>query len=220
MSANDQDQRQWQVFLVSDLYWAYLEVPLRTETQKLTNCFFGGKQYTYTCAFYGLCGHPNFFSLPMTIRFYSLIKKNRATNFIDGTKMQSQNKSEILTAINGYRTLHRKPGVKAAPDKSFFCIKKVKFLGQDISPETIQKPIAKRVKYLKNLKSLEILRDVMKVLGWPGFYGCYIKKLHVDNQIFFTICSMIRLHFTRNTNREKLKIQSVKDKILAVPSIG
>ena len=41
------------VFSVSDLSCAYRQVPLSTETQKLTSFIIGGKQYTYTRGFYG-----------------------------------------------------------------------------------------------------------------------------------------------------------------------
>ena len=48
------------VFSVSDLSCAYQQVSLSSETQKLTSFIFGGKQYTYTRGFHGLCGLPNF----------------------------------------------------------------------------------------------------------------------------------------------------------------
>ena len=82
--------------------------------------------------------------------------------------MQSQNKNEMFTVINEYQALFRKAGLKAAPDKTFFFLKKVKFLGHIISPEGIQ-PIAKRVKDLKNIKSPDSKRDIMKNLGCLGF---------------------------------------------------
>ena len=66
------------VFSVSDLSCAYHQVPLSTETQKLTSFIIGGKQYTYTRGFYGLCGLPNFFSRLMTIHFDPLIRKKQA----------------------------------------------------------------------------------------------------------------------------------------------
>ena len=45
---------------VSDLSCAYHQVPLGSEAQKLTSFIIGGRQYTYTKGFYGLCGLPNF----------------------------------------------------------------------------------------------------------------------------------------------------------------
>ena len=161
------------VFSVSDLSCAYHQVPLSPEKQKLTGFITGGKQYTYTRGFYGLlCGLPNFFSRIMTIHFDPLIKKKQAITYIDYTIMQSQNKNEMFAVINEYHTLLRKAALKAAPDKTFFFLKKVNFLGQVISPDGIQ-PFAKRVKDLKNLKSSESKRDVMEVLGCLGFLLLY-----------------------------------------------
>ena len=65
-------------FSVSDLSCAYHQVPLSYETQKLASFIIGGRQYTFTRGFYGLCGLPNYFSCLMTIHFDPLIrKKNR-----------------------------------------------------------------------------------------------------------------------------------------------
>ena len=60
---------------VSDLTCAYQQVPPSYETQKLTSFIIGGRQYTFTRVFYGLCGLPNFFSRLLTIYFDPLIKK-------------------------------------------------------------------------------------------------------------------------------------------------
>ena len=131
-------------FPVSDLSCAYHQVPLSFETQKLSSFIIGGRQYTFTRGFYGLCGLPNFFSRSMTIHFDPLIKKKQAITYIDDTIMQSQTRGEMFTIINEYHTLLRKAGLKAAEDKTFFFLKKVKFFGHVISPDGNQ-PIAKRV---------------------------------------------------------------------------
>ena len=90
----------------------------------------------------------------MTIHFDPLIRRKQAITYIDDTIKQSQTRGEMFTIINEYHTLLGKAGLKAAPDKTFFFLKKVKFLGHVISPEGIQ-PIAKRVDALRNLKSPE-----------------------------------------------------------------
>ena len=87
----------------------------------------------------------------MTIHFVPLIRKKQAIIYIDDTIMQSQTGGEMSTIINEYHTLLRKAGLKAAPDKTFFFLKKVKFLGHVISPDGIQ-PKVKRVDALRNLK--------------------------------------------------------------------
>ena len=150
-------------FSVSDLSCAYHQVPLSIETQKLTSFIISGPQYTFTRGVYGTCGLPNFFSSLMTIHFDPLIRKKQANTYIDDTIMQSQTRGEMFTIINDYHTLLRKAGLKAAPDNTFFFLKKVKFLGDVISPDGLP-PIAKRVHALRKLKSPQSQRDVMKVL--------------------------------------------------------
>ena len=154
-------------FSVCDLSCAYHQVPISFETQKLTS-FIGGRQYTFTPGFYGLCGLPGFFSRLMTIHFDSLIRKKQAITYIDNTIMQSQTRGEMFTIISEYHTPLRKVGLKAAPDKTIFFLKKIKFLRHVISPDRIQ-PIANRVDALRNLKSPQSKRDVMKALGCLGF---------------------------------------------------
>ena len=195
---------------VSDLSCAYHQVPLSPETQKLTSFKNGGKQHTCTRGFYGLCGLANFFSRLMAIHFDPLMKKKQAITYIDDTKLQSQNKNEMFTVSNEYHTLIMKAGLKAAPDKTFFFLKKVEFLGHVIPPHGIQ-PIAKRLKDLKNLKSTESRRDVMKVLGCLGFYSCYIKNLHVDSQPF---CDLIKGSTPFHWSHEhENTFKSIKDRI-------
>ena len=209
-------------FLVSDLSCAYHEVPLSSETQKLTSFIIGGRQYTFTRGFYGLCGLQNFFSHLMTIHFHPLIRKERAITYIDDTIMQSQTRGEMFTIINEYHTLPRKAGLKAAPDKTFFFLNKVKFLGHVISPDGIQ-PIAKRVDALRNLKSPQSKRDVMKVLGCLGFYSSYIKNLHVDSQPFYDLIrESTPFHWTEGHEAlfNSLKERIHKDTVLAVRSFN
>ena len=207
-------------FSVSDLSCAYHQVPLSPETQKLTSFIIGGRQYTYTRGFYGLCGLPKFFSRLMTIHFEPLIKKKQAITYIDDTIMQSQKKGEMFSVIHEYHNLLRKAGLKAAPEKTFFFLKKVKFLGHVISSEGIQ-PIAKRVKDLKNLKSPESKRDVMRVLGCLGFYSCYIKNLHVDSKPFYNLIrDSTSFHWTEEHEKifQMIKDRINEDTILAIPS--
>ena len=207
-------------FSVSDLSCAYHQVPLTPETQKLTSFIIGGRQYTYTRGFYGLGGLPDFFCRLMTIHFEPLIKKKQAITYIDHTIMQSQNKGEMFSIIHEYHNLLRKAGLRAAPEKTYFLLKKMKFLGHVISSEGKQ-PNGKRVKDLKNLKSPESKRDVMKVLGCLGFYSCYIKKLHVDSKPFYDLIrDSTSFHWTEEHERS---FQMIKDRIsentiLAIPS--
>ena len=207
-------------FSVSYLSCAYHQVPLSPETQKLINFIIGGRQYTYTRGFYGLCGLPNFFNRLMTIHFKPLVKKKQAITYKDDTIMQSQNKGEMISIIHEYHNSLRNAGLKAAPEKTFLFLKKVKFLGHVVSSEGIQ-PIAKRVKDLKNPKSPECKRDAMKVLGCLVFYSCYIKNLHVDSKPFHDLIKdSTSFHWTEEHEKifQKIKDRTSEDTSLAIPS--
>ena len=156
----------------------------------------------------------------MTIHFEPLIKKKQAITYIDDTIMHSQNKGEMFSINHEYHNLLRKAGLKAAPEKTFFFLKKVNFLGHVISSEGIQ-PIAKRVKDLKNPNSPESKRDVMRVLGCLGFYSCYIKSLHVDSKPFYDLIrDSTSFHWTEEHEKmfQMIKDRIREDTILAIPS--
>ena len=134
--------------------------------------------------------------------------------------MQSQNKSEVFSIIHKYHILLRKVGLKAAPEKSFFFLEKLNFLGQVISSEGIQ-PSAKRVKDLNNPKSPECKRDVIEVLGCLGFHSCYFKNLHVDSKTFYDLISdSTSFHWTEKHEKifQMIKDSISEDTILAIPS--
>ena len=199
----------------------YHQVPLSAETQKLTSFIIGGKQYTYTRGFYGLCGFPNFFRRLLTIHFDPLIKKKQAITYIDDTKMQSQNKNEMFTVINEYHTLLRNAGLKAAPDKTFFFFWRKLSLLVTLYLQKDSNPSQNELKDLKNLISIETKQDVMKVLGCHGFYSCYIKNLHVDSQPFYDLVNdSTTFHWRREHEKlfQSIKNRISEDTILAVPS--
>lgn len=207
-------------FTSSDLSSAYNQVPLTDDTQRLTSFVIGSKQYTFMRGFYGLCGLPNFFSRIMTIHFAPLIKRKKAITYIDDTLMQASSKSEMFDVILEYHRLLRSAGLKAAPDKTKFFLKKVQFLGHVVSEKGIQ-PVAKKVAALKALKSPENKQEVMRVLGCLGFYSSYIKNLHVDSKPFHEL-TKDGVPFKWTDEHEKL-FQDIKDRIsedtvLAIPS--
>ena len=114
------------------------------------------------------------------------MKKKQAITYIEDSILQAQTKEEMSNIIKEYHALLRKAGLKAAPDKTMFFLRKVKFLGHVISEAGIQ-PVAKRVQDLKKLKAPESKRDVMRVLGCIGFYSNFIKNLHVDCKPFYDL---------------------------------
>ena len=209
-------------FSVSDLSCAHCQVPLSPETQKLTSFIIGGKQYTYTDGFCGLCRLPNFFSRLMTIHFDPLIKKKPAITSIDDTITQSQNKNKLFTVINQYHTFLGKAGLKAAPNKTFCFLKKSQvFWSRYISGRnpTHRKTSQRLEKPATTRKSTRCHES-----SWMlGFYSCFIKNLRVDSQPFYNLIEdSTTFHWKHEHEKlfQSIKDRFSKDTILAVPSLN
>ena len=114
----------------------------------------------------------------------------------------------------------RSSGLKAAPNKTKLFPRKVEFLGHIVSDKGIQ-PVAKKVQDLKDLKSPENKRDVMRVLRNLGFKSTFINNLHVDSKPLYDLLKD-DVPFKWFKDHEKL-FQNIKNRIseetiLAVPN--
>ena len=134
--------------------------------------------------------------------------------------MQADTKPKMMDIIQESHRLLRASGLKAAPEKTKFFLRKVQFLGHVFSQEDIQ-PVVKKVAAFKALKSPENKRDVMRVMGCLGFYSSYIKNLHVDSKFFHEL-TRDNVPFKWDAEHENLfndlKDRISEDTILAIPS--
>ena len=85
----------------------------------------------------------------------------------------------MFNIIKEYHALLRNANLKAAPDKTMFFLRKVKFLGHVISENTLS-PVISRTDDIRNLKTPESKTDVLSVLGAMGFYSNYVINFHID----------------------------------------
>ena len=207
-------------FTSSELSCAYHQVPLTEETQKLTSFNVGGRQYTYQVGFYGLNLLSNFFSKLMPYVFGPLIKKKQAITYIDDTLLQAKDKQEMFTVIREYHALLRKANLKAAPDKTKFFLRKVKFLGHVISKGTLS-PITSRIADIQNLKTPESKTDVLSVLGAMGFYANYVINYHIDAKPLYDLVKNETNFEWLDSHQQvfdKLKAKFAHDISVAIPN--
>ena len=120
--------------------YAYAHTPLDEETIKLTSFSSGDKLFAFIRSFYGLKGLPNFFTKQMSTFFKTLIEQRSALVYIDDILLLSNSKEQIFPLIEQLQIISTKNILKLAPEKSFFKLLKVKFLGQEIGYNT-NKPI-------------------------------------------------------------------------------
>ena len=87
------------------------------------------------------------------------------------------------------KELHKivtKENLKLAPEKLFYILIKVKFLGHEIGNNTI-KPISSKIEAIKRIPSPQEKKDVMQYLGSVNFYSKFIEKLHNNLKPLYTL---------------------------------
>ena len=134
-----------------DLMYAFAHTPLDEETIKLTGFSSGDKLYAFIRGFYGLKGLPNFFTKQMSTFFRSLIDKRSALVYIDDILLLA-NEKQMFELIKELHTIASRENLKLAPEKSFYMLLKVKFLGHEIGNNTI-KPIPSKIEAIKRIPS-------------------------------------------------------------------
>ena len=198
-------------YTTSDLASAYTKVLLSEDTKKLTSFVVGGEQYMFERGFYGLCGLPKFLSRIMTIHFVEMIAKKQAITYIDDFILMQKQKQKVHVEI--FRIFFPVPAIirtESCPKQNQTLLRKVQFLGHIFSDKGIQ-PVAKKLQDLKNLKSPENKRDVMRISKSLGFYSTFKEKLQLDWKPFY---QLIRddVPFEWTKEHEKL-FQNNKDRI-------
>ena len=168
-----------------DLMYAYAHTPLDEATIKLTGFLSGDKLYAFLRGFYGLKGLPNFFTKQMSTFFRSLIDKRSALVYIDDILLLANEKQEMFELIKELHTIASRENLKLAPEKSFYMLLKVKFLGHEIGNNTI-KPIPSKIEAIKRIPSPKEKKDVMQFLGSVNFYSKFIEKLHINLKRLYT----------------------------------
>ena len=203
-------------YITPQVTWFQLTTKyLSQDTNKLTGFAVGGKQYMFQRGFYGLCGLPNFFTRIITIHFAKMIAKKQAIIYLD-VILQAKTKNNIWKNLESCFQCLRSSGLRAAANKTKL-LRKSQFLGLIASDKRIQ-PVAKKVQDLKNLKSPENKRVVMRVLGSIGFHSTFIKNLHVDSNSFYELFrDDVRFKGTKEHNE---LFQNSKDRISEETSGG
>ena len=109
--------------------YAYAHKPLDEDTIKLTSFSSGDKLFAFIRGFYGLKGLPNFFTKQMSTLFKTLIEQGFALVYINNVLLLSDSKEHMFQLIEQLHIISTKIILKLAPEKSFFMLVKVKFLG-------------------------------------------------------------------------------------------
>ena len=167
--------------------YAYAHTPLDEETIKLTRFSSGDKLYAFIRGFYGLKGLPNFFTKQLSTFFKTPIEQGFALVYIDEIMPLSNSKEHMFQLIEQLHIISTKNNLKLAPEKSFFMLlKKFKFLGHEISYNTI-KPIHSKIAAIHKIHSPTGKIALMSFIGALNFYTKFIEKLHINLKPFYDL---------------------------------
>ena len=129
---------------------AYNQMSLDKPSQRLTNFVIAGQQYCFKRLFYGISFGPAAFSYFMSSIFKPLIrKKNKIITYLDEVFIQDTTTDTMLQTLTQYHTVLENENLKAAPDKFFFFVDSVKFLGHQIQNNHIHQLKSKIDGFLK-----------------------------------------------------------------------
>ena len=191
--------------------YAYAQTPLDEDTIKLTSFSSGDKFFAFIRGFYGLKGLPNFLTKQMSTFFKTVIEQGFALVYIDEHMFQLIEQLYIFSTKNNF---------KLAPEKSFFMLLKVQFLGHEIGYNTT-KPIHSNIAAIHKIPSSTGKVALMSFIGALIFYTKFIEKLHINLKPFYYL-----LHENTPCKRtdeherlfQKLKMSLTSETELTIPN--
>ena len=203
-----------------DLMYAYAHTPLEEDTIKLTSFSSGDKLFAFIRGFYGLKGLPNFFTKQMPTFFKTLIEQGFALVYIDDILLLSDSKDHMFQLIEQLHLISTKHNLKLAPEKSFFMLLKVKFLGHEIGYNTV-KPIHSKIAAIHKIPSPTGKVALLSFIGALNFYTKFIEKLHINLKPFYDLLhENTRWKWTDEHESlfQKLKMSLTSETELTIPN--
>ena len=120
------------IFTTADLNSAYNQIPLDEESMRYTHFTIGNEQYCFERLFYGISIGPAAFASTLLHFLYPLIRKGTVITYVDDIFIQTNSYEQMFETLIEYHKKLLKENLKAATDKTYFMLKKVKFLGHII----------------------------------------------------------------------------------------
>ena len=126
----------------------------------------------------------------------------------------------MLNLIEQLHQICETNNLEIAPEKSFYILLTVKFLGHEIGNNTI-KPISSKVDAIHQLKTPTFKTELIRFIGSMNFYSKFINKLHISLKPFYTFLhDDILFEWTPDLDKlfNQIKLSLTKDAELAIPN--
>ena len=136
----------------------------------------------------------------MSSFFKTLIEQGFTLVYIDDILLLSNSKEHMFQLIEQLHIISTKNKHKLAPEKSFFMLLKVKFLGHEIGYNNCivtyfmsqkfdlgTKPIHSKISAIHKIPSPTGKVALMSFIGALNFYTKFIEKLHINLKPFYNL---------------------------------
>ena len=126
----------------------------------------------------------------------------------------------MLELIEQLQQICLSNNLKIAPEKSFYILLTVKFLGHEIGHNTI-KPISSKVDGIHKLKTPTPKTELIRFIGSMKVYSKFINKLHISKKPFYTLLhDDVSFEWTPDLDKllNQTKLSVSKDAELAIPN--
>ena len=147
------------IFTTADLNSAYNQIPLDNESLRYTHLTIGNEQYCIKRLFYGISIGPAAFSSILTHILYPLIRKGTVITYVDEIFVQTTTYEQMYETLEEYHKTLQKENFKAAPDNTYFMLKKVKF---------------HRIEGFQKLEPPNSMKSLERYLGTINFLAKYV----------------------------------------------
>ena len=172
------------IFTTADLNSAYNQTPLDEQSMRYTHFTIGNEQYCFKRLFYGISIGSAAFALIFTHFLYPLIRKGTVITYVDNIFIQTNSYQQMHETLIEYHKILLKENLKAAPDKSYFKLKKVKLLGHIIEDKKV-KPLTSRIDGFQILEPPTSMKSLQRYLGTINFLAKYVYGMQPILQLLF-----------------------------------
>ena len=153
----------------------FLQVDLTPESQVLTAVWVGKSLWCYRRLPFGLKQSVALFARRVDNALAMAKLTHCACAYVDDVAVFSKDFESHLEHIQQVMAALIDVGFKLHPDKSIFCADSLPFLGHMVGPTGIG-PEEAKVAAIKALPEPKSAEEVRSVLGFIGFYRCYVPR--------------------------------------------
>ena len=174
------------IFTKADLNSAYNQIPLDEQSMRYTHFTIGNEQSCFKRLFYGISIRPLAFASILTHFLYPLIRKGTVITYVDDIFIQTNSYQQMYETLIENHKILLKENFKAAPDKTYFMLKKVKFLG-NITEDKKVKTQTLQIDGFRKLEPPTSMKALQRYLATINFLAKYVYGLQPKLQPLYNL---------------------------------